>query len=245
MVRSLSIALSSLLLFFVFSTARAQGFNLSWGDCGSHGTALETLACDSDVGHRDLIVSIVLASPMPSFVGAEAVLRMYVEGGIPDWWRFQVGQCRSGVTSLVLDLDAEPTSCANPFVPGIAGGLLWETTVEPAELRVRMAAAIPTSNALDAGVEYALFRIRIPNTLTSTCSGCSTPACIGIDRVLMAQPQGVGSQYYYIEHSSGVVGWQCPSLGYVSDSPYICLIDPRCATATVSPTWGSIKALYR
>lgn len=250
MVRSLPGALSSLLLCLACSHAAAAGFDLSWNDCGSHGASLESFACNTEAGHHDLIVSVVVPNAMPQVVGVEGVLFLSVGQGqvLPDWWRLAPTECRAGQISLVLDVANNPTSCQSIYHPSeLFGAVAWDSQYggDPALARLRFIAATASSNAIAAGTEYTVARIRIANTGTGACGGCNMPACISIESVNVVQPAGVGDQLLLLEESRGHVGWQCPSeWAYPEGRPY-CRPGSGCATRTTHPTWGLIKSMYR
>jgi len=247
MARFLLVLLPALALTLACPNAIAAGFNLSWNDCGSHGASLETFACSTNAGYHDLIVSVVVSNDMPQAVGIEAVVFLSVGQGevLPDWWFLAPSQCRAGAISLVTDVAADPTTCPSVFGSNQAfGGVAWDSQYlgSPDLARLRFIAAIPDPGvAISAGIEYTVGRLRISNAGTTTCGGCSMPACIYVSEVRVYQPAGVGDAFLHGPASQADVGWQCPTTLTTGG----CFINPGCATSTTHPTWGSIKSLYR
>jgi hypothetical protein len=247
MVRSLPALLSALLLCFACSSAAAAGFNLSWHDCGSHGTSLETFGCDTNLGYRDLITSVVVPADMPQVVGVEALLYLSVGNGqvLPDWWFLADRECRAGRITFRLEDPADPATCE--YVLGVTGdavgAMAWDSQYlgTPDLARIRFIAATPSPNPISAGVEYTVGRIRLANGNTSVCGGCSMPACIYVASVKVTQQAGVGDVLLTNQESRGHVSWQCPA----DPGAGGCVFGIGCATSTTNPTWGSIKSLYR
>lgn len=248
MARSLPAVLTSLTLCLACSNVSAAGFNLSWGDCGVHGAALEPFACNTGAGHHDLIVSVVVTSNMPQVVGVEGVMFLSAGQGqmLQDWWRLAPGECRSGSISLVLDAAGNPASCPSIYHPSqLAGGVAWDSQYggDPSLARLRFVAATASGNPIVAGTEYTVARIRITNSGTGACGGCEFPACIGIESVNVVQPTGVGDERLLTEEFRGHVGWQC--LSQFGAGRPSCWLGSGCATGTTQPTWGLIKSMYR
>jgi hypothetical protein len=159
---------------------------------------------------------------------------------LPEWWRMDPGGCRDGGWQA----DATPpASCDDPWtglgaassqgwLPGSPGG-----SARHGRLLVA-ASAIPGELAtLSADVGYAACRVRLRTNNTLTCEGCSTPACLVFNSLLIRRATGASVEEIFLAtpESPGLnmVQWQA---GTGAD----CLSVPVRRT-----TWGAVKALYR
>ena len=94
---------------FAAQTSAQEGINLSWDDCGSYGVSNKQFACDTNVGADVLVVSFRVNTPLPDFIGAQAILSVRGSSALPDWWKhyagFAVMPCRD---TLGLESDLAP-----------------------------------------------------------------------------------------------------------------------------------------
>lgn len=249
--------LLALLLLLTPARGHAQGFNLSWDECGVAGYESKTFACNTGAGAPfQLIGSFVTALPVTEFTGVLA--QVGFENEYPDaqyfaWWRFGASSCRSSV-ALEVDVPASgPTSnCAPAFV--VAPSTTHSFQTGPSRfgygacLTLRVGVAPDQSTALEPGTEYYAFRISIPRTGTTGCaSSCATPVCIGIHSLVLERAEGE-DVYVTTPADRGHARWQgaqtfCPPVETPSDwSPGTCADVP---TSPRRSTWGTIRSLYR
>ena len=213
--------------------------SIAWDDCAipyGFGTTDKTTPCASDVGANVLVASFSPPYPgLPQYNGNAGVVDIQVAGGsLTPWWRLDPGgPCRAGKLTGSFDFTGGPFSCVDAFIGRAAGGI--SVTVDAVDrLRVRTVSAIPDSVPIVDGLEYYVFKLTISNAATSTCPGCTTPACIVFNSLLITQPAGFGDYsltsgpaQYATWRGGGITGG-CPAV-----------------TPTRKGTWGSVKALYR
>jgi len=139
------------------------------------------------------------------------------------------------------------------------GGSNYQTLFQgqPNQALLRMVTAIAGTTPVLAGQNIFLARITLSHgrsTGTGSCAGCSTPAGIGLERVLLTQPLGVGDHRFLYPNDgtdSDFVSWQSP-VEVVSREYYHSPSTGWHKWFTISspvraqrPTWGGIKSLYR
>ncbi len=243
----------AMLALALATPASAGGINLAWEQCWPEGGAfLKSFACDRDSGSRALVGSFVLDEAMSDFAGLTAtIVGRTPATEVPAWWQlFNTGACRQSALSISFDFaDAPATSCVDPWQGSVIGGIsAYQTALFPPPypmnvplpnaLRITLAGGYPegTSLALQAGVEYYAFRLRISNAKTigpAACAGCLTAMCLWLYEVTAWPAAGGPSAIHlYDVQANSLVVWQTGTWG-------------DCLVATRNRTWGSIKALYR
>jgi hypothetical protein len=222
-------------------SVHAAGINLSWDDCGAHGTANKTFACNSVTGLDRLLGSFIPPPHINQFLGLSAELHIQTAAAIlPDWWKHGTGECR-GTTGLSTSFDftSGPFSCSDPFVGQAAGGFAYDVGfVLPNRARLRIQCAIPDGSAaaLDSTAEYYAFAVNLQHnkaTGSGSCAGCADAATINLISMQLFQPATANDDPIIAlptHTGSTTVFWQPP------------VHQP---TATHSTSWGHIKTRYR
>ena len=224
--------------------ANAEGINLSWDDCGTHGQAVKSFACDTNVGPAFLLVgSYVAPGGSTAITGMEAALDISSSySPIPDWWKFKnAGSCRQ--TALVASADFLGTvldRCSDYWAGQAAGGISAYITPHAtldcrARLTLIFAVAPSFAAPVEADLEYYAFRLAISRAKTvgtGSCAHCAAPALLTLNETKLSQPVGVGNYRLQLPASRNYVDWQA--------SHSVCGRVP-----TRNSTWGAIKAQYR
>jgi len=231
------------LLALTAGLAMAQGdINLGWSDCPAPygvGTTNISPACTSNTGANILVGSFSAPADMAELNGHLAVVDLQVAAATLDaWWHVETGGCRVGRMTGSFDFTSGPFSCGDVWA-GLASGGINIATIGTNRLRIKTVCAVAGVAPVAAdGAEWYVFKLTIGNQQsvgTGSCAGCTDPACIVFNNLLLTQPAGVGDyvltsgplQYATWRLGTGVVGG-CPE-----------------ATPTRKGTWGSVKALYR
>ena len=250
MTRGLIIAL---MLVVIPAAAQAEGINLSWDDCGTHGTCFKSFACNTNTGFPFVLIgSFVPPAGNTKITGEEVVIDVVNPGydgpgpvsPIPDWWMFKnAGTCRR--TALIGDIDFlghDLVSCEDYWAPrGGAGGISayqapYAGMANRARLLLVFAVPPALATALDPGLEYYALRVAITRTNTvgtGACGGCTTRMQIMLTEVKLTQPVGVGDFRIQTPVVQNTAYWQ--------DGQYY-----GCGYVPVrNSTWGAIKSQYR
>ena len=234
--------LAGAMLALTSSLALAQGnIDLAWNDCsiGWGGVGLSDQANNcNNTGALTLVASFSPPDTMKQFNGHAGVVDIQVAAAsLDNWWHLETGGCRAGRMSGSFDFVAGPFSCFDVWAGGASGGINLGT-IGANRIRARTVCAIPGVTQVDPGVEYYVFKLtisKVQSTGVGSCAGCTDPACIVFNQILVTQPAGVGDftittgpqQYATYKGGTGVTSG-CPL-----------------ATPTRKGTWGSVKALYR
>jgi len=239
-------AVMTLLFVLAASPATAQGFNLSWDDCGLFGPQTKTFACNSDVG-APFVMSGSFYAPVDieHFVGVLVEIGLRSDGPFSDWWRFGYPPCRSGVS---LQLQGPNTlSCANPYGGPITTAFSYDSDPTYGGCLTLTVSTDPgAATALVPGEQYEAFRVLVPRTGTSSCSpACQRQTCIQINSFRLLQSSGAGDVDVTNPGDRGFVYWQsavigCPTTG--GPSPIGSCDRP---TSPQRSSWGMIRQLYR
>jgi len=241
-MKRLWVAVAMLVLLAPAAAASSVGWgSLNWGDAcwGDAGAASNlTWACDSDTytGIR-MTCSFDLGQGMPALLGAEFYLVGMTETtSVPDWWKLGdaiSGDCRANLISLTAEKSFS-SACVSPWQGEQLGGIasyFWDAgSVGRMSLCGAWVMADPV--AVDAGVEYFAFQIRISAAKTvGGCAGCSVPVVWSLNRLLIDR----------LEESPLVL--ESPFSGGNQSLTW------QSSTSTPVPvrnaTWGQIKSLYR
>lgn len=227
-------------LSLMAAAAQAQGFNLSWGDCGAAGTLQKTFACTSNsLTGAVIVASAMNGTPIPQLNSEESVMTLQTnQSPLPAWWLIQAGGCRTGA-AFSLDFTGGPFTCMDPWVGAGAGGMNAELPGD-GRLRLRTVGAIAGSTSITGTDEYYFFKITIlgsKSTGTGSCAGCDVGACIVFNNLKLSQPAGVGDFNISTALVREYVEWQTGGASVPGGCP--------AATPTRNATWGSVKSLYR
>jgi len=249
--------------------ARSAGtLKLSWDRCAGDGVVGgKTFACDTNTGAEYLYGSIVLDGADRSFVGSfEAHMDIeVVDTDLPSWWLTGVGECRPQAISFTADPTILPAtdSCVPWTSEGILGVFaISEHDDKPNDITLTMAATVPQGSeiVLPAGQELVILRLTIQHkasTGTGSCTGCGTPACLGLGNVRISfstasglpQEDLVGTESSTVSWQDGYVAGYSPVPAHPEGTGYVtyhgnldCTTQP---VGTHGRTWGMIKTLYR
>jgi len=244
----LRVALAAVLLALPSRAAAAEGLYLTWGECALHPSAAHDRgsACNSNLGVNDLFCAFRVGALVDSVLGVEAEVDVqHADAELPDWWRFDVGGCRSG--ELLTDLDFRARSaCADFYHGNAAAGLVYDPGQPHGganQARIRVAASVLPSfgyATLDPAATYYAARLVIRNnstTGTTVCAGCAGPACLVLNSVLVKrQPGAIGGDVAVTTPGPDDANWATWQGG----------TGANCASVPVrAVTWGRIKSLYR
>ncbi len=241
--------------------ANAGGVNLAWDQCWPEGgTAYKCFACATDSGYHTVVGSFALDEPMSDFNTLAAMIDgESLSPELPAWWQmFNAGSCRPLGLVVSFDfLDSPGTACTDPWQGQAVGGVAaYQTALFPPppplnvplsnRLRIKLAGWLSQNVALEAGVEYYAFKVRIRNVQTtgaSACAGCAVGVCLALTD-LEVYSVASGRRFvtpYYLANMG--VGWQNAEFWQYEWAG--CNADAHCPVPARSRTWGSIKALYR
>ena len=229
--------------------ASGAGLSISWQDCSppvGGGFNNQAFGCASDIQEFPLFPSFTLAASMDSVYSMELVVDFIVAtDSLPPWWQMAPG-CRPNGWAADAALSSSPTfTCNNDawgglgtgsfqgWIPGTPGG-------SNRHARLLVAAGTLPQNAvtLVANQTYTACRILLRTTNTTTCNeGCSTPACMVFNSLLIRQFHTPTDLETLI---SG------PDLGGSDRAFWQGGAGADCAAVPIRrTTWGAVKALYR
>jgi hypothetical protein len=246
-MRFLWVALVEVLLALPLRAGAAEGLSLTWGECALSGSAAHdgTWTCDSNLGQSDLFCAFGVGAPVDSVLGVEVVVDVQqADAGLPDWWRFEVGGCRSG--ELLADLDFRARSACADFYHGNATAGLTYDPGQPRgganQARIRVTASVLPDfgyATLDPATMYYAARLIIRHATTTDplCAGCAGPACLVLNSITVKrQPGASGGDVVVTTPGAGDANWATWQGG----------AGANCASVPVrAVTWGRIKGLYR
>ncbi len=225
-------------------SAHAAGLSLGWQDCragGGLGSGTESADCTTNADEFPLFPAFVLAVALDSVYAMELVVDVDVATDpLPAWWRMDPGGCRAGAW---LAEASAPGACGDPWAgTGVAGAQGWLPGVpggsgRHGRLLLAAAAAPQTFVRLEAGVPYTACRVLLRTVNTLTCAGCSTPACLVFNSLLIRRLPGSSVEEVFLASA------ESPGANWVSWQPGP---GADCQTVPVRrSTWGAVKALYR
>jgi hypothetical protein len=227
--------------------ASASGLSITWQDCRpplGGGFNNQAFGCVSDIQEFPLFPTFSLAASMDSVYSMELVIDLYIAGNegdpLPAWWLMAPG-CRPN--GWAADGAASP-SCTDPW-GGLGTGSFqgWITSMpgwstRHARLLVAVATLPQDAVTLLGNASYTACRVLLRTTNTTTCTdGCSTPACLVFNSLLVRQLHTPTDQTTLV---SG------PEIGGSDRAVWQGGAGADCAAVPVRrTTWGAVKALYR
>ena len=226
--------------------APPSGISLGWQDCrtgSGTGSVNQNFGCGIAVNDLPMFPGLRLAAPVDSVIGMELVIDVDVATDqLPTWWHMEPGGCHSSPSGWNVTI-ALTSNCADPWagvgtasIQGWIAGTPGNST-RHGRLLLALAAVPGTLVSLDADVSYSLARLALRSDNTLTCQGCSIPACLVFNSVLVRRLPGSSPEtliFSTAEISGGnQIVWQGGS-------------GADCASVPVRrSTWGALKALYR
>lgn len=239
----------------------ANSLNLRWDDCyGGGGVSNKTFACNTNSGFEQLYVSFSSSTPVHAVVSIEASVDIRPAfSTLPSWWQVRsASSCRQPAVSVTSSPAPMPTGCQDVFSPIASVGLGTPPTGLGDFLRLPILVSVPEADSLLLPANQEIFYVRIQishvrTVGTGSCSGCQTPVCLGVHKILLRRPAGYGDILIYDEITPGssTVNWQGAADGSYID-PFRQGNDPgpdRTLTCSLpvparNGTWGSIKSMY-
>jgi hypothetical protein len=228
--------------------ARAQeALYLRWNECASlGGTADRGFNCVSDLQVDQLVVSFQAGRVIDQVIGIEVVIDLqHSAASVPPWWQMGLGGCRASDFVPSADFTPTPgcddawqghgTALLQDFRPGDPYGL-------PSQSRILLTVAVPSeqSATFDATTEYAAVRLAVDHLRSSgssECTGCSGPACLVLNSVLLLRPPAA---------PGGNVLLVTPGAGDANRATWQGGAGAPCeAVPTRATTWGRLKGIYR
>lgn len=226
--------------------AQTSGLSLGWQDCRTPdgiGSGNQSFGCGVTFAEFPLFPTVRLAASVDSVVAVELVLDAGVAGeSLPPWWDMGPGGCRSTPAAWVAGL-ATTSSCLDPWsgnataasagwqgLPGLLG-------LARGRLRVVVAALPGQTITLPADLPLGLARVALRTDNPLACSGCTTPACLVFNSVVIRRLPGSVPEDVFVSAEeiagSARVQWQ----GGAG-------VDCQAVPARRS-TWSAVKSLYR
>ena len=232
------VTLAAVLLAFGATASMAQGYNLSFDNCGTAGTSTVAINCASNTGATIIAVASVFPYwAMNTFAAASCIIDVQVAGGVlPPWWQTNTGQCRANAIRMSFDPINNNSNCpdiwaghANLQVTAIQQGVNG-----PDRVRINGVAAFPAGSEIPiaTGTELWVCRIAINMAGTTTCAGCSQPAQIVLNQISLQDPNQP-AKYVSNPANNACIG--------ISGGQPLCAGG---ATPAQNRTWGAVKGLY-
>jgi hypothetical protein len=222
--------------------AQPQGIAIGWQDCrsaGGPGGANQNFGCVNTINNFPFFPTVRLTAGLDSVYAVELVIDVDVAAdSLPAWWHMEPGGCRQGGWSA--DTIA-PASCEDVWGgAGAASAQGWLVGVPGNSTRhgrLLVAASVPSDAfvSLSPDVGYSLCRVVLRSFNSTTCAGCTIPACLVFNSVLIRRLPGSSFEELLVTTPESVglnqVVWQ----GTGAD----------CQSVPVRrTTWGAVKALY-
>jgi len=228
-----------LLLLAPIPEAHAAGMALRWNSC--LGQSNRNFACDRSTG-SELLVGSFQSPATIEMSGIEVYMHITTaDGVIPSWWQmFSMGACRNRSMSLSVDVSGE-TECDDPWL-GQATGLFAPHSIDNTngiDLRMVCAVPVPAIQTITPGRTYAAFLLTINHARSNgaaACEGCSKPACVSIDRMVLTTPQKKP-----VELTEGLAG-----MGGAASVATWQGGTPTCGAGLAKPsTWSELKKRFK
>ena len=252
----------ALALLVLPSLAGAAGMGLRWNSC--RGESNRTFACDRSTGSEVLVGSFEAPSGM-QLSGIEVQMRIAAgEAGLPAWWMvWGPGRCRSSSLSVAFDVSTE-AECDDPWLGQAAGGIAvfdtkaptlppgqeWQGSTPGGYLRMAIAVPPQAVQTISGGRQYAAFRLTINHARSNgpaACEGCSAPACIWIDHLVLTTPAEQDDEKTQQSRNRNVLLTQGMSgMGGASNFVMWQGGTPTCAAgAAKTSTWSDLKKRFK
>jgi hypothetical protein len=238
------VSLLALLIASPASVVLAQGgFSITYSSCNLPGNIDRSYSCSTDPPQSVVVSSFHLDAPLPDFIGCVSLMDLGTPMGLPfpDWWKTAAGECREGLVHPANV--ALASGCSNAYTGTMGqGGSLDPDQADPywrpnhRKLRISWSRAEPF--ALASGARYVATRLEIDGAGSDVCLGCSLPACIRQNQVILF---GAAGATVYLNHptmaeDNDIITWNRD--GKVG--PCEIFVGP-----VHDRTWGAIKTLYR
>jgi hypothetical protein len=240
------------------SSALAQqtpGFYLKWNDCvAGGGVADKSFGCASDAGNNFLVVSFIPPAPGAADTIHQATAvdcwidLITASAGLPDWWAYQAGGCRTGGSMTASATFVTLSTCMDPWGGNASGGMNYTPAPDhntasygplPNTARMEAVFAVAPQFAIRLTNDqewYALYFVMKNNhTIVSPCAGCATPVCLVLNQMNLSQPAPTADTILLTSPTAGgnMATWQGGS-------------GANCSTVPARrATWGEVKSLYR
>jgi hypothetical protein len=236
--------------------SNTAGIALAWSECYGSGSATvnKNFACGTNSGAETMYASFIPMGSVDELTAFSMAIDVRTtQGTLPSWWAFG-GGCRA-TNSATIDLNFLANSdCTDPWAGGASGGINADLTGQqthndPSVLRLRGVGALAGGTiVVDSTVHYYCAKVNISHaktTGTGSCAGCSFPACLRIQAVVLSEtavgipPQARDWRIFNAlpgQPASQDITWNSPDPGL----PPVCTLVP-----VKSKTWGQVKSLYR
>jgi hypothetical protein len=241
-----------LALLGVASSAHAGGgMALRWGSC--QGTSNRNFACDASSGTELLVASFSPPGGVYALTGVEAIGHISAaDSNVPAWWQMSPGGCRSGTLTTSFTMD-DQVECEDPWQGQGIGGIGAIRTDPPQGVYFKLGVAVPQQAAqpVSPGRTYAAFKLIVSHRGTASgggCAGCSTPMCITLDAMTLAQPNTTpcSSSDNCGEKNNVILTDSISGMGGVTTVVTWQGGTPRCGAGAAKPaTWSELKRRFR
>ena len=232
----------------VFSAAparSAEGIYLTWNECPLSTLSASdfTASCAADSGEQSLYCAFTMPFALDSVIAVEITLDVQVAGSLPPYWEYAADGCRFGSLSAKSEF-AAATACTDFWagragMEGLAGYYAGEPRGGAGQARIRITFAVASGQylRLDAERMYYAARVVFKNRRTTSCLGCSTPACLVLNSILIGRlPGAPGGDHVCLEVPGPNLANRATWQGVGGD----------CNAVPVKVrTWGQLKSLYR
>jgi hypothetical protein len=227
--------------------AVGSGINLSWDDCGTHGTGFKSFSCDTNTGAHTIVGSFLPNFVVESMTSSQMILDLNSEApSLPDWWRLGSGACRAGSLNADFDFTSGYSSCFDYWQGGAIGAATHDVPIgNRTRITVNAALLSGPPGPIAADTEVYSFSLKINHARTTgdgACAGCDGGVCILFTSIrLMQQAPAPPSIILTNPIDRAFVEWQCPTGITIAGPCYFF----GCPTPARGHTWGQIKQLYR
>lgn len=230
----------------------AEGIFMTWNDCYLGGSAQfnRTFDCLSNGGQSELYCAFTMPQGADKVVAVEIVVDLqHSASTLPDWWRFDAGQCREGFNLVAAADFSERTACLDMWQGAVTPAIAMVQGYTPTEpggaastARIKVAVSVLPEDAVtvDGTNSYYAARIIIKHAKSlgdPTCAGCAGPACLVLNSIEVGRlPGSTGGNYFLQTPGAGEANWARWQGGGGAN----------CAAVPVrNRAWGQLKGLYR
>ncbi len=221
---------------------------MAWDDCPISPGSVNNLdfPCASNVGAAALYCAFSVAQPIDQIIGLEIVVDLqHSLPSLPDYWRLgPFPDCRRDMLSANLNFSTTG-ACRDP---GFAGALVQDYVIgEPrglqSQARIKSVVYLPSPGTLSVSNDTTYLAVRLAisydrSTGAAACQGCSYPACLVLNSILVRRTAGAfGGNILLTAPAPGNANWAY--WRSVSGGADCSMVPVR------TVTWGSVKSLYR